>query len=324
MLNLTLTIQTTPMKYELPTKLAGYYPEVLSILSSIEDSSLFHEDKNLSHPADIFLLAFNDVIECAHRLSKRVNAEVGRIKSFESVGSDALDDLRIDIFNLIFYTSNFIEACQSIIKSLFMEGGKSKEFAKAVREFGENTKPYRDHTSKIINEIKHQHRRIRPFTYAGNNNLIIGYFVEGLVQPNTIGPEPKIHEKYNGVNTGISVNRDIPYHLVNIFFASACLASVIRKYAKINTIAPLNLPGEQVVSCLGDVAKIRLMLLPDEFYKQIPSVFEHKANHFTLELPSNRKPENMAPYVANISVTARIGIRNRSIAPPYFMPTKTD
>jgi hypothetical protein len=313
------------MRYELPTKSSGYFPEALSILSAVEDSCVFNESRNLSHPADIFLLTFNDVIECAHRLSKRYNEEVDRRQSLAQATISEVDDIHIDIFNLIFYASNFIEACQSIIKSLFPDDDKGKKnFTKAVREFNENTKDYRAHTSKIINEIKHQHRRIRSFSYSGEKYLIIGYFIEGLVGENTIGPEPKVHAKFNNLNTGFSLNRDIPYHLVNVYFAAACLASSVRKYASINSVAPRILDGEHVVRCFRELKKMKLLLLPDEFKKDMPSVLEHKEGKFALEFPSKRKPENQQSHAANISVTARLGIKNRSVAPPYASFTKND
>jgi hypothetical protein len=311
------------MKYELPTKSAGYFPEALSILSSIEDSCVFNESRDLSHPADIFLLTFNDVIECAYRLSKRYNEEVGRRQVLAQADISEIDDIRIDIFNLLFYASNFIEACQSIIKSLFPDDDKGKKnFTKAVREFNENTKDYRAHASKIINEIKHQHRRIRPFSYAWDKHLIIGYFIEGLVGINTIGPEPKVHAKFNSLNTGFSINRDIPYHLVNIYFTAACLASTVRNYARVSSVSPRILDGEHVVRCFREVEKMKLLLLPDEIKKDVPSVIEHKEGKFALELPSKRKAENRHPHIANISVTARLGIRNLSFAPPYAIFTK--
>lgn len=310
------------MKYELPTKSAGYYPEALSLLSSIEDSCVFNEDRDLSHPADLFLLTFNDVIECAYRLSKRFNAEVDRKQLHQQTDISELDDIRIDIFNLIFYTSNFIEACQSIIKSLFPDADNGNKFTKAVREFNENTKDYRSHASKIINQIKHQHRRIRPFSYAWDNNFIIGYFIEGLAGINTIGPEPKINSKFNDLNTGFSINRDIPYHLVNVYFASACLASVVRKHAKTNVVVPKVLDGEHLVRCFREVAKMKFILLPDEIKMKMPSVHERKEGKFLLEFPSKRKPENLQPHIADISVTARLGIKNLSFAPPYAMFAK--
>lgn len=304
------------MRFEVPTKFSGYLPEAISILSSIEEAHVFNEDKNLSHPADLFLLAFNDVIECAFRLSKRFNEEVAQTRISATVPAD-LNDIRFDVFNLFFYTSNFIEACQSIIKSLFKEGGKDKDFIKAVREFNDNTKSYRDHTSKIINLIKHQHRRIVPFSYSWSNNLIIGYFVEGLVAPTVIGPDPQIHPKHQGQNTGISLNFDIPFHIANIYFSSACLSSVVKKYAKVTQPTTSNFLKDETLKCLKEVSKIDLLLLPNEFSRAIPSITERKIEHFLIEVPSRKQPKNKSPHVANISVSSRIGIKNRNIAPPY-------
>ena len=304
------------MKYEIPTELTGYLPEVLAILSSIEDLDVYNEDKNLSHPADLFLLAFNDVIECTYRLSRRLNEEVNQTR-LSKIPPTNLDDIRFDIFNLMFYTANFIEACQSIIKSLFKEGGKDKIFIKAVREFNDSIKNYREHTSKIINLIKHQHRRIRPFSYSWSGNLIIGYFVEGLVSPTVIGPEPQVHPKYKNLNTGISLNRDIPFHIANIYFSSACLASVVKKYTNTKKTTQINPSGDEVLKCLKEIAKIDLFLLPNEFEKKIPSVFERKEEVFLIELASKRKAENRTIHIADISLSSTMGIRNRSIAPPY-------
>jgi hypothetical protein len=308
------------MKFELPTKLSGYLPEAISILSSIEDINIFNEDKNLSHPADLFLLAFNDVMECAFRLSKRLNEEVDQTRISTTAPAD-LNDIRFDIFNLFFYTSNFIEACQSIIKSMFKEGGKDKNFIKAIREFNDNTKSYRDHTSKIINLIKHQHRRISPFSYSWSNNLIIGYFVEGLVAPTVIGPDPQVHQKYNGQNTGISLNFDIPFHIANIYFSSACLSSVIKKYTEATQPKTSNLLKDETLKCLKEVSKIDLIFFPNEISNEIPSITERKAENFLIEMPSRKKPKNNNLHVANISVIARIGIKNRTIAPPYLFVT---
>ena len=304
------------MRFEVPTKLSGYVPEAISILNSIEEDCVFNEDKNLSHPADLFMLAFNDVMECAFRLSKRFNEEVAKTKISAAAPAD-LDEIRFDIFNLFFYTSNFIEACQSIIKSLFKDGGKGNDFDKAVREFKENTKSYRDHTSKIINLIKHQHRRIVPFSYSWSNNLIVGYFVEGLIAPTVLGPDPQIHPKHKEQNTGIALNFDIPFHIENIYFSSACLSSVVKKYAR--TIQPTtsNFLKDKTLRCLKEVSKIESLFLPNEFSSAIPSITERKAEHFLIEVPSKKQPKNKSPHIANISVIARIGIRNRTIAPPY-------
>ncbi len=305
------------MRYELPTKLTGLYPEAISILLAIDESCLFNNKHKLSHPADLFLIAFNDVIECAHRLVIRYHLEVERYRALSDPNTFELDsNIRIDIFNLLFYTANFIEACQSIIKSLFDENS-GKLFTKAAREFKDNTREYRSHTSKIINEIKHQHRRIRPFSNTWSNNLIIGYYVEGQIEPNFMGPEPKIHAKFNGAHTGISLNRDIPYHIVNVYYVAACLASVVQGYAKVNKLKSHNFNVKPLPECLKEIANIDLLLLPDEVEMDIASVIERKENNFLLEIPSKRKVGNRYPHVVTVKLTATMGVINKGLVLPY-------
>ena len=285
------------------------FPEALSILTNIHDSCLFHEEHNLSHPGDLFLLTFNDVIECAHRLAKITNNEAKRYSAVQSEGLSNIDSIRIEIFNLLFYSSNFIESCQSIIKSLFKDGAKDKNFVRAIREFLDNTKSYREHTSKIVNLIKHQHRRVRPFTFSWDSHLIIGYFIEGLLAPTVLGPDPQVHKPFNNINT---------YHLVNVYYASACLASVVKKYAKITNDTTPKIPGDHIMECLSELSNITLLLLPDEFKKEIPVISKHKDGKFTLEMPSKKKPINEKPHSASVAVNAKMGIANRSFAPPYM------
>jgi hypothetical protein len=304
--------------YEYPKRDSGYFPEALSVLTNIHDSCLFHEEHNLSHPGDLFLLTFNDVIECAHRLAKITNIEAKRYSTTQSEGLSDIDSIRIEIFNLLFYSSNFIESCQSIIKSLFKDGAKDKNFVRASREFLDNTKAYREHTSKIINLIKHQHRRVRPFTFSWDSHLIIGYFIEGLLAPTVLGPDPQVHKPFNKLNTGISINKDIAYHVINAYYASACLTSVIKKYAKITNDATRKIPGNHIAECLLELSNIPLLFLPDEFTKEIPVISKYKGDKFVLEIPSKKKPINEKPHSASVAVNAKMGIANRSFAPPYM------
>jgi len=304
------------MKYELPKEKSGYFPEVLFLLACIDNKDLNHERHNLSHPADLFLQAFNDVIECSTRVLNRIKDN----NLNQRVLSNDIDSLRIDIFNLLFYSSNFIESCQSIIKSLFEVTNKNKEFSSLVREFNKSTEKYRAHTSKIINAIKHQHRRIRPFSFSWEDGLIIGYFVEGLLAPNIIGPDPQIHPKYAGLNTGISLNKEIPYHLVHLYFVSACLSTIVRKRVKPNSWGIIkNLSDEHVFNCLKEAADLDFLLLPDELSKDIPKVSVLKKQKMKLEMPSGRLPRNIAPHEATVSLDVKIGLSNRTVAPPYML-----
>ena len=313
------------MRYIIPSGSTGYFPEVLSVLMSLDDEKLFFEDKNLSHPTDLFLLAFNDVIECITNITEKLHQSTKETKITAKPPTN-IGEFKILTFNLLFYTANFIEACQSIIKSLFKDGGNNKEFTKAVRDFKESIKSYHDHTSKIINLIKHQHRRVCPFSATWSNNLIVGYFIEGLVAPATIGPDPQIHKNYKGCLTGISLNYEINYHLANIYFCAYSLASIIKKYSPGKTIGTeikTNIDDSAIKKCFELVSSIDLLLLPNEFLLPSPFLLKNNDNKYTIEMPGSLKPKNRKPHILNISLTSRIGIRNRSIALPYFIEKST-
>lgn len=304
------------MKYELPHKDSGYYPQVISTLNGIADESIFNVEHGLMHPVDVFLTTFNDSIESALRLTKRINSIISSKAENLNFEIEEIDDIRVDIFNLLFFSANLIESCQSIIKSLFEKD--SKIAGKAAREFNDLTREYRAHVSKIVNFIKHQHRRIRPITATWDNQIIVGYYVEGVVAKNVIGPDPNIHAN---ANVAISLNRDIPYHVVNYYFVCSCLDTVVKKHMKPEK-APLKNPEKnKVFSLLQEVSKIPSNYFSDEIHKGFAtvSVRTHPSTQVLLEYPGRKKAENRKPHIMNISVTSVIGIRSRTLKMPYFL-----
>ncbi|QFY43136.1 hypothetical protein F6R98_11310 [Candidatus Methylospira mobilis] len=302
------------MKFELPHRDSGYYPQVVLTLNGIPDEKIFHIEHGLMHPVDIFVTTFNDATESASRLTKRINSIILLKKENEDIRLEEIDDIRVDIFNFLFFSANFIEACQSIIKSLFEKN--SKQAGKAAREFNGLTIEYRAHVSKIINFIKHQHRRIRPITGAWGNKIIVGYYVEGVVAANVIGPDPEVHPDSN---SAISLNRDIPYHVVNLYFMCSCLDTIVRKHIKVAQIAQPNLDGNKIFSLLQEISKIPLNYFPNEINKSIPLISTHTSpsDRALLEYPGRKKAENRKPHNMNISLTSIMGVRSRSLKLPY-------
>uniref|UniRef100_UPI00128ED789 hypothetical protein n=1 Tax=Janthinobacterium sp. Ant5-2-1 TaxID=1755239 RepID=UPI00128ED789 len=167
------------MKFEVPNKMTGYLPEVFSLLRSLDDKQVYGHEHQLSHPADVFILTFGDAIRCINSLAKSVNEITEAAACGEKIKSDRLTEIRNQVFELLFYTGNFVEGCQSIIKSLFPRSDKN--FTKVIRIFKDNVEEYISHASQLINKVKHQHRRPRIFTFTHDNKIIIGYYLEGLV-----------------------------------------------------------------------------------------------------------------------------------------------
>lgn len=303
------------MKFQIPSNKTGYYPEVISLLKNMECSNAGHSELGLNHPADVFYFSFLDVIDSAVRLLERLSSDALKRKGVHTYTPDNLDDYRVDIFNLIFFSANFIEACQSILKSVLH---KNERFTKASRKFKDLTSSYRAHVSKIINEIKHKHRRVRPFSSSWDANLVVGYYIEGVLPGGTLGADPLIHDDFHGMRTGFSLNRNIPYHLINTYFVSSALSNVLVKYSELDSGEYNNFNSDEIIKCFDMLSDLPLLFFPDEIEMKVPSVKRNKVEGFSLELPSRRKIENRRPHIMNISLSQRIGLQARSFSLPYF------
>lgn len=304
------------MKFEAPNKATGYLPVVFSLLKSLDDEHVYGHEHQLSHPADIFLLTFTDAIGCINVVAKSVNEVTEAAARGEKIKNDRLAEIRHQVFDLLFYTGNFVEGCQSIIKSLFPR--EDKRLAKVARIFKENVEEYTSHVSQLINKVKHQHRRPRTFTFWHSDKIIVGYYLEGLVAKGVLGPDPDLHKSYQGVRTGFSLNRAIPYHLCNLYYVSACLASVIKSHGRAGVPSEVKINDELFRETLSEVAQIPCMLLPDEMEKPLPVVVCKNNGNYRLEFPGKKEIINRIPHIANVSLEARIGVRDRGLAPPYM------
>lgn len=310
------------MEFNVPNKDTGYLPTVFSLLKSLDDEHVYGHEHMLSHPADIFILTFRDAIECINRLAKVVNETTESVKFGNKIKDDHLTEIRRQVFDLLFYTGNFVEGCQSIIKCLFKKGDKN--LTKAARTFKENVEDYTKHASQLINKVKHQHRRPRTFTFTrdDNDDIIIGYYLEGLVKKNTLGPDPELHKTYKNNLTGFSLNRAIPYHLYNLYYVSACLEKIIKTHGRLGTISNIEINDNYFRETFLEVEKIPCMLLPDEMKKKLPVVTRKNDENYLLQFPGKKKIINKENHVATIRLEARVGIRDRIIALPYFLQSE--
>jgi len=308
------------MKFETPNKDTGYWPLVLAYLKALDEEHVYGHEHQLSHPADIFLITFRDAIDCINTLAKSVNRLAKTFEQGGGINDDSLVAIRHQVFELLFYTGNFVEGCQSIIKSLFPRG--DKQLVKVAREFKGNVENYTSHASQLINKVKHQHRRPRIFTFKNGNEIVVGYYLEGLVSRGILGPDPELHKSYNGVRTGFSLNRAIPYHLCNLYYVSACLNSVIKTHGFSGTPPAVSIEDEFIRETLSEVERIPCMLLPDEFEKPLPVIAGKSNGNFKIEFPGRKNVINKSHHIADVSLEARIGIYDRGLAPPYMIISK--
>lgn len=194
------------MRYVLPSDTTVYVPEVVTLLRNLKEDSLCFEKHYLMHPLDVFHSVFDEVVDSGIRLSGDVASAQQLFKSEHELNTSD-SQIRNGVFNFLFCIVNFLDGCQSIIKSLSED---PKVLSNAQRDFKKSIQTYNDHVRKVVNHIKHRHRAIRMIYGKWDRNLIVGYFVEGAVDRGTVGPDPDIHKNSN---TAISLNRDLPYHL---------------------------------------------------------------------------------------------------------------
>jgi hypothetical protein len=305
------------MRYELPNKSAGYLPEVFSLLKGLDDEHLYGHEHQLSHPSDIFLLTFGDAIACINRLTKSVTNVTRAAELGEALKDDQLSEIRHQVFDLLFYSGNFVEGCLSIVKSLFPRD--DKKASKVSKDFRSNVKEYISHASQLINKVKHQHRRPRVFTFGFEDKIVVGYYLEGVVGKGVLGPDPELHKTFHGLRTGFSLNRAIPYHLANLYYVSACLSTVVSAHGRSEATMDKLADDGWLRDALAEAAQVPCLLLPDELDKPLPTVTLKEDERIVLELPGRKEILNRRPHNAQVHLEARVGVRDRGIAPPYMM-----
>lgn len=299
------------MKYTLPYDGESCVPEVHVYLCTIDKSYLHNKEHGLMHPADIFTAVFDEVIASGGRL----------VTSLLEMNDDREKRRDVHINSLIsgflYSLSNFIDGCKSIIKCFFPKQ-EEKKYKKIISDFMRQCKEYIDYVNTKINYIKHRHRNIATILCEWDDKFIIGYYVNGPVSDNLNGPDPDIHKD---VNCAISMNWDIPYHIVNVYWLSASLKAFINEIRLPTVSFESKSERKDVAKFLEDISLIKRVLLPDEFSKKQAAV-KKSASGYILEYPSKLKAENTKPHNMNISMTTKIGHGARGFVTPYGDRTK--
>ncbi|WP_261641228.1 hypothetical protein [Erwinia mallotivora] len=299
------------MRYELPSKNKSYTPDLYAYLCSIDAKDLHNMEHGLMHPADVFMTVFDEVVASGQRLAISIqemqqNKDKRRDKYVNSLISGFLHSI-----------SNFIDGCKSIVKCLFSKDEENK-YKKIISGFMSQCRLYIDYVNTKVNYIKHRHRSISTIVCEWENNFILGYYVNGPVSENINGPDPDIHKD---VNCAISMNWEFPYHIVNIYFLSASLKSILEEIRPYTINFETKYDDKDLINLLINVSLINRFLLPDEFDKH-QALIKHKDSKFILEYPSKIKAKNNHLHMMSIIMTAKIGFGARSFVTPYRQKTK--
>lgn len=259
------------MKFEYTGNADYLIPKAIFALRQLEGIELFHAEQDIRHrhPLEIYSTTFSAAINDTIRLIDALqilsadlphlsNKNLGWEKNLATITDNWLDSI-----------FQHIDSCKSVI-SCFFSKNQEKKRDKCIRLFKKEIKQYREEVAKIVNLIKHNQRFIRIIYFHWVGGFVLGYFVEGVVENGTLGPDPLIHEKSN---SAFSYNCTIPMHLCNIFFISSALAQTV--YSITNKKIHFNNEQKCTLSCdLNDAMKkvslLPLLFFPDEVKKPVP------------------------------------------------------
>lgn len=248
---------------------SGLQPHAQIALEQIKDMII---NSSKRHPLAIYNLSFSRIL----------NNFEDVINSLNNVQKIDITNPEVDIdskphklilknqYQLLYSLMEHMDDCKNVLKQFY---SNTDEFKKSiiVKEFNNNIDEYRNFIGKIVNNIKHEQGRLRFIILINEKSQYPGYFVEGNLKENHVGPNPLIHENSN---TAFSFSRDLKFHFVNLMFVSFHLAIAI---VKIN-----NLPDISVVNIitndkrLNEITK-KISSLPYNFYndeitKPIPGI----------------------------------------------------
>ena len=303
------------MQLSLPTKKYGFYPEALGTLLAIEEENSFHGHLSLLHPADIFTSAIEQFAQSTLLLVRKVNEINSRPISEDHITVHEGNELAHLTQNLYLCADNFLNACRSILRCTSAE--TNKETTKLLRDFDSQVRIYNNAVSKTINYIKHRHRRIRTIYCTSGTFVVAGYFVEGVVEKGVLGPDPDIHEESD---CAISFNRDIPFHIANMFLCAGIVGALGKKAYQIGHPSPPPSHEDQTLQELFEqCAQLQYNFFDDEIDQEDhPRITKRQDGSFMLSISKSNKASNTQPHLQNFRLNFRIAHKYRSFKIPYL------
>ncbi len=205
-------------------------PNIFSLLNSIDESKLYHKQyEGLRHPLGIYNISFYNVVSKISDFLAELDVIEKNRPFLDKKSSDWHKKLLTYLDQMLDALIEHMDDCENIIKCFCEKGSKT---LKNVKEnYDKKIKSYRDHLGKIVNKIKHEHARLRIICGYNNLDICLGYFVEGVVSDETLGPHPHIHK---GSNSAFSFNRDLALHICGIYMISSALSETIAEITQIN------------------------------------------------------------------------------------------
>lgn len=309
------------MRYELSSKKSGIRPKAVGVLANLDGITLHNSKYGLRHPLGVYNISFGTVL-------KKINAVLGEVEDVREASAyrdpkkyDWDETLVSNLDHMLDAIMEHLDDCKNIICCFYEDCG-AKPASKAIRQFNREIRAYRDHVAIIVNAIKHNQNRLRSMFFETFDEFVPGYYVEGVVSDGVVGPNPVIHEKGN---VAISLNRDLPFHICNLYYVSSVLANTVVQLTGARPASSVDEKSNaaELSTVLRRVSVLPSIVFPDEAKKPYPHVkyvsdSAKGEERLLLEFPSNRLKPRPVPPGSRVRLSYGGDGVTRTFKMPYF------
>lgn len=198
--------------------------EAEALLFSLADFPFRNAELSLRHPYSAFQVTASSLSETLVRLMERIKCESakGWISEDPEISSTS-KELAALVEDAVHAVVEHFDSCRSIC-AVVERSFESKKAKQIVRDYSSSVKAARDFSANQANAIKHRQARIRIIQFYGASSRIPGYFVEGVSEGGSVGPDPKIHRSSK---SAFSANRAARHFLASALYVSRVLAHLV-------------------------------------------------------------------------------------------------
>lgn len=279
-------------------------PKAARALQNLNGVPIFHERYGARHPYASYNVSLSALAKRLLGVLEVLSKTEHEARFLDVKNADWEVPLLEAADHMLDALMEHMDDCGGIIRSFFLST-EDKRFKKIFTEYKKSVEPYRKHIGGIVNYIKHNQGRLRSVSFSWPEGSSLGYFVEGPVSSGGLGPVAQIHPSES---TAFSFNRDIPFHICNIFAVGARLANALHSIDK--RIVPADI--QRVVETRDTDWRKALILandlsrayFPDELAKGIPLV-QVKEDSLFVEYPASKIKVYGPPSGSRISICFR-------------------
>ena len=208
----------------------GLKPEVIGYLASIKEDDCNYIYYNIRHPMGTFNIALgfviNDLIELLIELEE-IQEKYGNYDNYKKMELNIkLKNLLIDLFKFRDSLYHVLLGCckkhNPPSKNEPIHEWLKKNKYLAGKELHSEINNYLKYFNIINNKLKHTSSTIENIYFHTKDSAIMGFYVTGIDNNGSIGPDEMIHPKINGEYSASSYNfllKEIYYVIYKISFS---------------------------------------------------------------------------------------------------------